>query len=401
MRRAIRSRSVRTFAATQFLLEVQFWFPIWLIYLLDLGFSLATAVLADAVFRIVSVACELPMGVLADRIGRKRAYLLMCGLTTVTFAAITFITSTPVLFAAWIVWGILWALTSGASAPYLYEICEREGTGIDPARAFGFVRATGNFAVVCSLLAAGYLYEADHRLPFAVTAGLGALALLLAFTLPGVPVHAGTRLSSVLGGIRGEIGVPAVRRAIWLGALLLLIGWSARILFQPLALDAGLSAQMTGWMYAAFAVATVLGSAVSGLVSHRHRRFAVVVAFASLPLTLLGTALAPELAPFGFLPVMGFGYALGTTAIEILTNEVTSRPVRGAIFGATAAFAGIGIAFARPGLGLIWEGHSAAYAAGWWALAGLVGLAVALPIALRDGPSARKRSSSTPDRPTH
>src|SRR5690606_20787635 len=89
VRTVLRSRSIRIFAITQFLLEVQFWFPLWLIYLKDLGFSITIAVLADGVFRLVVVGAELPLGILADRLGRKRTYLLVCGLAAVTFAAIT------------------------------------------------------------------------------------------------------------------------------------------------------------------------------------------------------------------------------------------------------------------------------------------------------------------------
>jgi hypothetical protein len=36
MTTALRSRSIRRLAITQFPLQLQFWFPIWLIYLLDL-----------------------------------------------------------------------------------------------------------------------------------------------------------------------------------------------------------------------------------------------------------------------------------------------------------------------------------------------------------------------------
>ncbi|WP_369371421.1 MFS transporter [Promicromonospora sp. Populi] len=387
MRDAFRSRTVRTFAATQFLMEVQFWFPVWLIYLLDLGFSLATALLADAVFRIVSVVCELPMGVLADRIGRKNAYLLTCGLSAGTFAAITFISNDAWLLGAWIAWGVLWALNSGATAPYLYELCAMEETPVDPAKAFGLVRAVGNSAVVCSLLAAGYLYDADPRLPFAITAGLSVVAMILAARLPSVPRSHDTRLRSILLSIRRELRGADVRRAVWIGALLLFFGWSARILFQPLALDLDLSPQVTGWMYAAFAAAGVLGSTISGSVTRRRRRVAVLAAFVCIVLALASTAAADHLGPFLFLPVMGFGYALGMTVVDVYTNEATSRAVRGAIFSVAAALAGLGIAVARPALGLLSDDRSPAFAAGIWAVVGVGVVLIALP-AIRRIPAA-------------
>ncbi|MEJ3746833.1 MFS transporter [Actinomycetes bacterium KLBMP 9797] len=380
MRAALRSRTIRTFAIAQFLLEVQFWFPIWLIYLLDKGFSLTTAVLADGVFRIASVVCEFPVGVVADRIGRRRTYLALAGGSVLTFAAITQIRSVGALFAVWVLWAVLWALSSGAASTYLYELCALEEPAVSPARAFGLVRAVGSASVLVSLLAAGYLYEADPWLPFAVTSGLAAVAFLLALTLPEIR---GSRvvatLSSVVTDVRGALADTWVRRAVWLGALLLLFGWSARILFQPLVLHLDMSAAATGWMYAVFAAAALVGGLAAGYVGTPHRWAATAAAFLLTFGALVATSQATWLGPFLFLPLMGFGYALGTTVLEVFTNEVTPPPVRATIFGVVACLGGIGIAVARPGLGVLSDHRSVPFAFGAWAAAGIVLLALAAP----------------------
>ena len=57
---------IRLLALTQLLLEVQFWLPLWLIYLLDVGIPMTLAVLADGVFRLVVVVTEVPLGLLAS-----------------------------------------------------------------------------------------------------------------------------------------------------------------------------------------------------------------------------------------------------------------------------------------------------------------------------------------------
>jgi MFS family permease len=388
MRAALGSRTIRTFAITQFLLEVQFWFPIWLIYLLDKGFSLTTAVLADGVFRIASAACELPVGLLADRIGRRRTYLTLAGGSVLTFAAITQIRSVGALFAAWVLWAGLWALSSGAASTYLYELCARQAPEVSPARAFGLVRAVGSASVLVSLLAAGYLYEADPRLPFAVTSGLAAVAFLLALTLPEIPnSRLRTTLASTVAAIRGAVADARVRRAVWLGALLLLFGWSARILFQPLVLDLGMPARATGWMYAVFAATSLLGGLAAGYVDAPHRRSATAAAFLLILGALAATSQVTRLGPFLFLPLLGFGYALGTTVLEVFTNEVTPAPVRATIFGLVASLAGIGIAVARPGLGALSGERSVPFAFGAWAAAGVVFLGLAIPAIRRMRPA--------------
>ncbi|GAB2932053.1 MFS transporter [Micromonospora polyrhachis] len=406
MRTALRSRSIRIFATTQFLLEVQFWFPVWLIYLLDLGFPLATAMLADAVFRIVSVVCEFPVGVIADRVGRRRAYLTLAGLSVLTFALIAQIQSSPLLFATWVLWGVLWALTSGAASAYLYELCAQDELPINPARAFGLVRAVGHGSVLVSLLAAGYLYEADPRLPFAVTSALAAVAFLLALRLPEIRgSRVATSLSAALADIRRALTLAQVRQAVLLGILLLLFGWSARILFQPLALELGLSARVTGWMYAAFAAASVLGGLAAGHLAVTRRRTALAAAFLLVLVALAATSQVVSLGPFVFLPVMGFGYTLGMTVLDVFTNEAAPPAVRAAIFGVVTCTAGIGIAVGRPLLGILADDHSVPYAAGLWTVVGvpLVGLALLVirrvqPGWMRHGsagPPVRERQSST------
>ncbi|MFY1636263.1 MFS transporter [Solwaraspora sp. WMMB335] len=379
MRTALRSRPIRTFLAIQFLLEVQFWFPIWLIYLLDLGFSLTTAVLADGVFRLVTVACEFPVGVVADRVGRRRTYLALAAMAVLTFTAISQIGSVGTLFAAWVLWGVLWALTSGATAPYLYELCARDPLPVEPTKAFGLARAVGHASVFLSLLTAGYLYEADPRAPFAVTAALAAVALLLVLTLPEVPrPHAPTTLAAIAADLRAALARPAVRRAVWIAVLLLVLGWSARILFQPLALELRLSARTTGWMYAAFAAASVLGGLAAGQLSRRRRRAALATAFLLILGSLAATSQLPGLGPFLLLPVMGFGYVLGTTVLEVLTNEVTPSATRAAMFGLIAGAGGLAIAVARPGLGILVEDHPVTLGFAVWALVGVPIAALAL-----------------------
>lgn len=389
MRTVLRSRPVRTFLITQLLLEVQFWFPVWLIYLLDLGFPLTTAVLADGVFRIIVVVCELPVGIAADLMGRRRTYLTLAAGTVLTFAAITQIRSVEMLFGTWVLWGVLWALTSGAASTYLYELCDQDELEISPAKAFGLVRAVGNASVLLSLIAAGYLYEVDRRLPFGVTAALAVVAFLLGLTLPDVrgPLVVST-WSSVVAGIRRAATDAGIRRVAWLGVLLLLFGWSARILFQPLALELGLPAKLTGSMYAAFAAASVLGGLAAGYVGRSHRRPALAAAFLLVLTALLATGQVTWLGPFLFLPLMGFGYALGTTVLEVLTNEVTPPAVRALMFGVISCLGGLGIAMARPALAVLAADHSTSFAFLTWAGVGVLVVSLAMPGIRRLHPAA-------------
>ena len=45
---------------------------VWVVFLLQRGFSIAQVGIAEGVFHMVSMCCEIPSGMVADLIGRKR-----------------------------------------------------------------------------------------------------------------------------------------------------------------------------------------------------------------------------------------------------------------------------------------------------------------------------------------
>lgn len=54
---------------------------VWVVFLLSRGFSLAQVGIAEAVFHVVSFLCEVPSGIAADLLGRKRTLVAssLCG----------------------------------------------------------------------------------------------------------------------------------------------------------------------------------------------------------------------------------------------------------------------------------------------------------------------------------
>lgn len=50
----------------------------WVLLLVSRGFSLVQVGIAETVFHAVSIICEIPSGMFADVIGRKKSLLLSC-----------------------------------------------------------------------------------------------------------------------------------------------------------------------------------------------------------------------------------------------------------------------------------------------------------------------------------
>lgn len=353
-------------------LEVQFWFPVWLLFLLDKGFTPEQASLADGVFRLVATACEVPAGWASDRIGRKKSLYLALGGTTATFLCIAGVRDQATLLLAWSMWGVLWALVSGLLTAYGWELgCQLEGDGT--TQAVGFIRvrrvaAAG--ALLVSLVSAGALYEANPVLPFFITAVIAAVAIPVAARLPDISGDVSGGSTSVERRIRG------IPRRMWpslfAGATVLVAGWSIQMVFQPLGLEAGLGPRGISLLFAGFALAQLTGAWAVGRV--RASRTAVLV----------GSVLGITTTCFGVwagfrtnhavaisvlcLIALGFFYSVGTAYCDIWVAELSANQNRATMLSISSLLGGLGMVLTRPALGIVSGRYSASMAFGIWAI---------------------------------
>ena len=65
---------------------------IWVVLLLSRGFSLVDVGIAEGVFHVVSFLCEVPSGMLADLLGRKKTLLVSCLLASASAFTMAFST---------------------------------------------------------------------------------------------------------------------------------------------------------------------------------------------------------------------------------------------------------------------------------------------------------------------
>lgn len=402
--------SLDRFAVVQFLLEVQLWFPVWLLFLTGRGFALPTIVAADGVFRLTIVALELPLGRVADRIGRRRSLLVVGALTVAAYLAIASVTTTAGLLAAWVLWGALWAMTSGTATAYLYELTRQLGRSDDQVSIFGRVRAVTSAAVLVSHLAAGVLFALSPVAPFVVTAALGACALALTLGLPDVerrgprPDRLPARRVAALA-----FGPRALRSAIVLAAVVLVFGWSVRILYQPLLLDRGVPDSLAGVSYFGYSAMAVLAGLLVGRLGRRTVVPTIVVGLGTLWVGVLGAGLLPALGPWVFVPVMGFGFALAWVLVEVVVSDRSADAVRATTLSVVGVVAGVVIAGARPALGLLADARSPALAFLVWAavgvaLAPLVALCVrglGPPVPAGGAAPGTAEAPAPPNRPVH
>lgn len=366
--------------AVRILLDVQFWFPTWLIFLLEQGFSPLQAAIADALFHAVIVLAEVPMGRLVDRVGRKPALLLTCALTTVVFCGISIVDSVGLLMVVWALWGVLWALASGLDTTYAWELAETRPNGVSPHRYLGRTRIVGGLAGGLSLLTAGTLMVVWEPLPFVTTAVLGAIALVLAATVPAIPRSHITAHAQVHGSMREALQHPLIGTGVALGAIVLTAGITIRILFQPIGLELGFGPIEISIGYTMIAVAVAVGSWVGAQVPARHRGRAVVTAVAVMGSSYALVAVSMTLS-LGWLTLLGTiplgtaAFGVGKTVTDVWLVESVGPRRRATVLSLCSAASGLVMTVLRPLLVLLSGATSSEISIlAWGGLTGLLGL---------------------------
>ena len=94
---------------------------VWVVFLLQRGFSIAQVGIAEGVFHVVSMCCEIPSGMVADLIGRKRT-LVLSGLLSAAGSLCMILTNAfPMILVAMGLNALSYNLVSGSREALTYD----------------------------------------------------------------------------------------------------------------------------------------------------------------------------------------------------------------------------------------------------------------------------------------
>jgi len=369
-------------ACAWFLLQVQLWLPVWVLFLRDeRGFSLTEVVFVDIVFSGVVLVCEVPLGLLADRIGHRRALISAAVLLAMTQLALAFVSGLPSLLAVWTMWGLAVTMLSGTETAYRYEAVRAYGGEARGLGLFALLNAVGSLGLLVSHGVAGVLYELSPTAPFLVNAVCASAAALLLVGLADVPAESkqsldlahGITARSVLRGAD-----PRLRALVVLLAAIVAYHWTTTLVIQPLLSNLGMPPRWIGATYAAAGLLGVAGAFASSRVfAWLGLRGLVIgaVLLQTLSVLLSGT-------PLVWLAVAGI--CLHAAALQVadpVLRVLISRRVSVRRRAAVLSLASLGSTFillgSRPLVGLVAEHASPSTSMLVWAALG----ALLVPVA--------------------
>lgn len=356
----------------------------------DLGLRIDSLGLFFAISSIVGAALQIPIGVLADRIGRRP--LLVVGLLLLAAALVLrWLASSPLVFAASLfVLGSTSALVVASAYGLVAEAFSLAGRG----QAMGVLQVGINLGQVAGFVLAGAVGPSLGWRGFSIlAAALPLLLLPLAATVPEPPLRPATatlvRTSAAAFRylLRPEPATLALTATISLGA-----GFAANYLLPFLARRHGLAESATSALLVPYIVGSVAGAPLIGRWADRGRsRGPLLFAMTLSGLALVAFAFAGFSLPAVILcyGVLGAGVS---SAIALVASQVSGGAIRTGT-GTGAALGGLRLAQqAGPAVGPGLVGFSYLHAGepgAYLALAGLVaaGTLMALIATRRPAPA--------------
>jgi MFS family permease len=278
-------RSLRLFYAFRLLATSYLYVPIFMLFQASRGLSFFERLALGGIFSAVIILVEIPTGVFADRIGRRRS-MLIGALTMVASCLIAARAHNFATFAlAESLGAISIAMCSGADSAYLFDFLREHDRAHEYSRHESTASAWHLMGSAVAFAGGGLLAQVDLALPYLVTAGVASIAAVIACVLHDdrplggerVPAPSRRALDVVRSwGAQMRDALAEVGRNPRLGWM---VGYSAVVfvllrtsvyIYQPYLQERGLGPVASGGLFAAV---YIVASAVAYRTYRLRRRF--------------------------------------------------------------------------------------------------------------------------------
>jgi len=306
---------------------------LWVIYLQrERGLSLSQAALIDVTFFVAATLGEVPTGIVADRLGRKRSLTIGAALVGASTLAWVLAPTMTLIAVAYTCLGVGYTFLSGADDALFYESVRRAERSHDYTRLAGRAGATMTGAFAAGSIASGLLASVNLTLPFLAAAAsyVGLFAVVLTFHELAPDRNASAERSSQrsVSTLRAAVTLLRTRPALRYPAIYLAVVPVAALiletlLVQPQAVAFGIPVAGIGALAMGLQITGAAGAMFSDRLARRSGETAIVWAVPALivaGLVLLARLQAPP--ALAFIAVVGF-----VTAIQrpILYNRIQTE----------------------------------------------------------------------------
>jgi len=354
-----------------------------------LGASTVEVGMINAAFMLAATVLSLPLGLMSDRLGRKRLILAGMGISCLTSVFLL------LARAPWHV-GMIYLFAGIGLACFSPAMMSHVGDCVPPqflGRAYGWYTSALYLGMALGPGFGGAVASGGFPLAFGISAAVtGAGVLFGAVRIRPAPPALGNTApgGALLADFREIVRTPAVL-ACWLATFFSTYAWGSLFAFFPLyAGDEGISVAHTGLLFTVQAAANALFRIPAGNLQDRtgNRRPFILLGNGVFGALIALTGLFREELPL-YLLFAGVGASMAATftAIGAVLSESVATRVRGLAMGGYNTCIYGGFMASAASLGVVIERWG--YAAGF----GAAGVACVLSTAAAARLLSRARAS--------
>ncbi|MFC7640375.1 MFS transporter [Streptosporangium lutulentum] len=303
---------------------------------------------------------EVPSGVWADAVSRRRLLALAPLLAAAAFALWVVAPSYWVFAVGFVLWGISGALQSGATEALIYTELDRLGAASRYAAVIGRARAIDTVAVMASMAVAAPLFVLGGYPLIGVASVLACvLATAVATTFPEHRTREENEEASEGGyagilrdGLREVRADRSIRRALLLVAMVTALWGSLEEYIPLLAAGTGVAAHVVPLLVLLVSAGTALGGVLVATGRHfTDRALAGILAFGALGLGV--GAISGLAAGFVAIAAAFCAFQMASVLADVRLQQSITGPARATV----TSLAGLGT---DVGTILVYGGYAAA-----------------------------------------
>lgn len=177
------SRTLRLFYLFRLLATSYLYVPIFMLFQADRGLSFFERLALGGIYSATVIAVEIPTGVFADRIGRRRSMLAGALMMSASCLIAAEAHSFSTFVVAECLAAVSMALCSGADSAYLFDLLLEHDRVHEYPRRESTASAWHLLGSAAAFAGGGLLAQIDLALPYVVTAVVAAAAAVVALML--------------------------------------------------------------------------------------------------------------------------------------------------------------------------------------------------------------------------
>jgi predicted MFS family arabinose efflux permease len=396
--------NVRKYYIYNFFLNLQLWWPIWVIYLKEeRGLSQAQVTLIDIPFWLSIVLLQIPAAALADRWGRKPALIASGAVFALAISLFGLASSFPLLLASYLVWGVAFSLFNGTESAFIYDSLKALGREEEYQRIYGRAWAINMAAAMAGTLIGAPLAEATSlSFPIVLSGVIAALAALTALTFREPPRGEGPLSHlSYADVLRQSAQIvrrqPAIRYAILFVGIIAIGSIGPIFFFQPFLVEHGVDTGEVGLWQTPMRVVAIFGALAAPRIMFElgERRTFYLMPVVLIVSYLLLATWGSLYAQVAFLS-MNFIWVMSQPVLTGYVNQRVPSEQRATVISLTNLVRSFVLIPSAPLMGVLADEVSST--APFWAGAILVA-ALSLPILALWLPLMGRKAEREPPRP--